>query len=187
MLDGDKSDKGIKATYDGTAWTFTEWYHNAGMQDFNAAGGTVTFAMSGDNLDLSTLKPSNLDKSNTASTTLTSYTAGKVGDLLFTNQGTYTVDKNGVIDIFLHFERPMAKIHIQGAYVGAVQIRNHVDGTMPGGVDNAGGTNANYNKSKSMTLGQIVRYQPNTQTFRDANSGHHRDVCQCTYLSRHRG
>ena len=42
---------------------------------------------------------------------------------------------------------------------------------MPGGVDNAGGTNANYNKSKSMTLGQIIRYQPNTQTFRDANSG----------------
>ena len=28
LLDGDKSDKGIKATYGGTAWTFTEWYHH---------------------------------------------------------------------------------------------------------------------------------------------------------------
>ena len=65
----------------------------------------------------------------------------------------------------------MAKIHISGAYIGAMQIRNQIEGTMPGGVDNAGGTNANYNKSRSMTLQQIVRYQPSTQTFRDASSG----------------
>lgn len=171
LLDGGNGNKGIKATYDGSAWKFEEWYKNAGMQDFNATGGTVSFAIYGDRLDLTTLKPSTLDPSNTTSTTLTSYAGGKVGDLLFTNNGTYSVDKNGVIDIFLNFARPMAKIHIIGAYIEAVQIRNHIEGTIPGGVDNAGGTNANYNTSKSMTLAEIVRYQPNTQTFRNGNSG----------------
>ena len=62
------------------------------------------------------------------------------------------------VDIFLNLTRPMAKIHISGAYIGAMQIRHQIEGTMPGGVDNAGGTNANYNKSRSMTLQQIVRY-----------------------------
>lgn len=171
LVDGGSGDKGIKAIYDGAAWNFKEWYRNAGMQDFKSAGGTVSFAMNGDNLDLTTLRPSALDVSNTATQTLTSYAGGKVGDLLFTNDGTYTVDENGVVDIFLHFVRPMAKIHIKGVYLDATQIRNHREGTMPGGVDNANGTNANYNRSKTMTLGQIVRYQPNTQTFRDASSG----------------
>ena len=173
ILDGgsDTDDKGIKATYDGAAWTFEEWYTNAGMQDFNPAGGTVTFAMSGDYLDLTHLKPSNLHKSKTASQTLTSYAGGKVRDIMFTKEGKYTVDENGVIDIFLNFTRPMAKIHIKGAYLDATQIRNQIEGTIPGGVDNASGTNANYNKSKTLTLGQIVRYQPDSQTFRDASSG----------------
>ena len=175
LLDGapetDVNDKGIKAIYDGAAWTFEEWYTNAGMQDFNPAGGKVTFAMSGDYLDLTHLKPSKFHMNNTASTNLTSYAGGKVRDLLFTKEGKYTVDENGVIDIFLNFTRPMAKIHIKGAYIDAVQIRNHLEGTMPGGVDNAGGTNANYNKSKTLTLGQIVRYMPDSQTFRDASSG----------------
>ena len=171
LVDGGDADKGFKATYDGTKWTFAEWFKNGGMQDFNPAGGTVSFAMNGDNLDLATLKPSNLDVSKTALQTLTSYAGGKIGDLLFTSTGSYTVDADGVVDIFLNFTRPMAKIHIKGAYLAATQIRNHIEGTMPGGVDNAGGTNANYNKSKTMTLGQIIRYQPSTQSFRDANSG----------------
>ena len=175
LVDGGSGDKGFKATYDGAKWSFAEWFKNGGTQDFNPAGGTVSFAMNGDNLDLATLKPSTLDASKTALQTLTSYAGGKIGDLLFTNSGSYTVDENGVVDIFLNFTRPMAKIHIAGAYLAATQIRNHIEGTMPGGVDNAGGTNANYEKSKSMTLRQIIRYQPSAvesdKRFRDANSG----------------
>ena len=171
IIDGGSGDKGFKATYDGAKWSFAEWFKNGGMQDFNPAGGTVSFAMNGDILNLTTMKPSNLDVSKTALQNLIYYAGGKIGDLLFTNTGTYTVDENGVVDIFLNFMRPMAKIHINGAYLAATQIRNQIEGTMPGGVDNAGGTNANYNKSKTMTLGQIIRYQPSTQTFRDANSG----------------
>ena len=175
LVDGGSGDKGFKATYDGAKWSFAEWFKNGGTQDFNPAGGTVSFAMNGDNLNLATLKPSTLDASKTALQTLTSYAGGKVGDLLFTNTGSYTVDENGVVDIFLNFTRPMAKIHIKGAYLAATQIRNHIEGTMPGGVDNAGGTNANYEKSKSMTLRQIIRYQPSAvepdKRFRDANSG----------------
>ena len=171
IIDGGDGDKAFKATYDGSTWSFAEWYKNGGMQDFNSAGGTVSFAMIGDNLNLSTIRPSNLATSKTALQNLTSYAGGKVGDLLFTSTGSYTVDKDTVVDIFLNFTRPMAKIHIAGAWIAATQIRNHIEGTMPGGVDNAGGTNANYNKAKSMTLGQIIRYQPSTQTFRDANSG----------------
>ena len=175
LVDGGSGDKGFKATYDGAKWSFAEWFKNGGTQDFNPAGGTVSFAMNGDNLDLATLKPSTLDVSKTALQTLTSYAGGKIGDLLFTNTGSYTVDENGVVDIFLNFTRPMAKIHIKGAYLAATQIRNHIEGTMPGGVDNAGGTNVNYEKSKSMTLRQIIRYQPSADNpelrFRDANSG----------------
>ena len=175
LVDGGSGDKGFKATYDGAKWSFAEWFKNGGTQDFNPAGGTVSFAMNGDNLDLATLKPSTLDVSKTALQTLTSYAGGKIGDLLFTNSGSYTVDENGVVDIFLTFTRPMAKIHIKGAYLAATQIRNHKEGTMPGGVDNAGGTNANYNDSKSKTLRQIIRYQPSADNpelrFRDANSG----------------
>ena len=175
LVDGGSGDKGFKATYDGAKWSFAEWFKNGGTQDFNPAGGTVSFAMNGDNLNLATLKPSTLDASKTALQTLTSYAGGKIGDLLFTNTGSYTVDENGVVDIFLNFTRPMAKIHIKGAYLAATQIRNHIEGTMPGGVDNAGGTNVNYEKSKSMTLRQIIRYQPSADNpdkrFRDANSG----------------
>ena len=170
-IDGGDANKGFKATYDGATWTFAEWYKNGGMQDFNPAGGTISFAMNGENLNLATMRPSNLDVSKTALQVLSSYAGGKVGDIMFDKAGTYTVDENGDVDIFLNFTRPMAKIHINGAYIAASQIRNQIEGTMPGGVDNAGGTNANYNKSKTMTLGQIVRYQPSTQSFRDANSG----------------
>ena len=142
LVDGGSGDKGFKATYDGAKWSFAEWYKNGGTQDFNPAGGTVSFAMNGDNLNLATMKPSNLDVSKTALQTLTTYSGGKVGDLLFTSTGSYTVDENGVVDIFLNFTRPMAKIHVKGVYLAATQIRNHIEGTMPGGVDNAGGTNA---------------------------------------------
>lgn len=171
LVDDGDGEKGIKAVYDGSEWSFGEWYKDGGMPIFNTAGGKVSFAMYGDNLNLSTMRPSNLNPSKTSLQTLTNYAGRKVGDLLFTSTGTYTVDQHGVVDIFLNLTRPMAKIHISGAYIGAMQIRNHIEGTMPGGVDNAGGTNANYNKSRSMTLQQIVRYQPSTQTFRDASSG----------------
>jgi hypothetical protein len=171
IIDGGDANKAFKATYDGSNWSFEEWYKNGGTPSFKPEGGTVSFAMSGDNLNLSTDAPSNYDPSKTSARTLTSYTGGKVGDIMSTNSGTYTVSDKGVVDIFLTFERPMAKIHIIGAYAAATQIRNHVEGTMPGGVDNAAGTNANYNKSKSMTLNEINRYFPNTQTFRDKSSG----------------
>lgn len=171
LVDDGDGEKGIKAVYDGSEWSFGEWYKDGGMPVFNTAGGKVSFAMYGDNLNLSTMRPSNLNPSKTSLQTLTNYTSGKVGDLLFTSTGTYTVDQHGVVDIFLNLTRPMAKIHISGAYIGAMQIRNHIEGTMPGGVDNAGGTNANYNKSRSMALQQIIRYQPSSQTFRDAISG----------------
>ena len=171
ILDGGDADKGFNATYDGSTWSFAEWYKNGGTPDFKPEGGTVSFAMSGENLNLSTDRPSNYNPSKTSARTLTNYTGGKVGDIMSTNSGTYTVDDNGNVDIYLNFERPMAKIHIIGAYAAAPQIRNHVEGTMPGGVDNAAGTNANYNKSKTMTLNEISRYMPNTQTFRDRISG----------------
>ncbi len=171
ILDGGDSNKGFKATYDGSTWNFAEWYKNGGTPDFKPEGGIVTFAMIGDNLNLSTDAPSNYAPSKTAARTLTTYTGGKVGDIMSTYNGTYTVDKNGVVDIFLTFERPMAKIHIIGAYAAATQIRNHIEGTMPGGVDNAEGTNANYNISKSMTLNEINRYMPKLKTFRDKVSG----------------
>lgn len=174
ILDGGDADKGFKATYDGSTWSFAEWYKNGKTPDFKPEGGTVTFAMIGDNLDLSTDKPSNYSPAKTTARTLTGYITGtskKVGDIMSTYNGTYTVDKNGVVDIFLTFERPVAKIHITGAYIGATQIRNHIEGTMPGGVDNAAGTNANYNKSKSMTLNEVNRFFPDTQTFRDKLSG----------------
>ncbi len=169
QLDGGNGKLGIKATYDGTTWNFAEWYKNGGMPDFNAEGGTVSFAMIGDNLNLTTLDPSKLISTNTTLTTLTSYVSSKkIGDIMSTNAGTYTVDENGIVDIYLNFERPMAKIHILGAYANAIQIRNQIEGAMPSGTDNVGGTNENYNKAKSMTLSQIIRYQPSSQSFRDA-------------------
>ena len=171
ILDGGSGDKGFKATYNGSNWSFAEWYKNGGTPDFKSEGGTVSFAMIGDNLNLSTDKPSNYAPTKTAARTLTGYTGGKVGDIMSTYSGTYTVDDKGVVDIFLTFERPMAKIHIIGAYIGATQIRNQIEGTIPGGMDNAAGTNANYNKSKSMTLNEVNRFFPNSKTFRDKLNG----------------
>ena len=170
-IDGGDGNKACKAIYNGYIWDVIEWYKNGGMPDFRAEGGMVTFAMSGENLNLSADQPSNYAESKTTLRTLTNYAGGKVSDIIFDNAGTYTLDENGEVDIYLNFTRPLAKIHIRGAYLAAMQIRNQIEGTMPGGVDNAGGTNANYNKSKKMTLGQIVRYQPSTQTFRDAMNG----------------
>ncbi len=173
VLDGGDANKAFKATYDGANWNFEEWYQNGGTPDFKPEGGIISFAMIGDDLDLSKDQPSNYAPSKTAARILTNYTGAgkKVGDIMFTNAGTYTFDEKGVVDIYLQLERPMAKIHIMGAYIGATQIRNHIEGTMPGGVDNAAGTNANYNKSKSMTLNEVNRFFPNTQTFRDKLSG----------------
>ena len=171
VLDGGDANKAVKATYDGANWNFEEWYKNGGMPDFKPEGGAVSFAMYGENLNLSTDAPSNYAPTKTAARNLTYYAGGKLGDIMSTHSGTYTVNDKGIVDIFLDFERPMAKIHIIGAYAGAIQIRNHIEGTMPGGMDNTAGTNANYNKAKSMTLNQIVRYMPSTQTFRDAATG----------------
>ena len=169
FIDGGDADKGFKATYNSGKWNFAEWYKNGGKQDFKPEGGTISFAMTGENLNLASKKPSDFGLAKTALQTLTSLvTGGKIGDIMFSNAGTYTVDENGVVDIYLQLERPMAKIHIKGAYVGAPQIRNHVEGTKPTGNDNAAGTNANYNKAKTMTLNQIIRFQPSSQTFRDA-------------------
>lgn len=169
ILDGGDGDKGFKATYDGSTWNFAEWYRNGGMQDFKPEGGTVTFAMIGENLNLSSKKPSDFGPAKTALQTLTNLvTGGKIGDIMSAKSGTYSVDDNGDVDINLNFTRPMAKIHIVGAWSGAPQIRNHVEGTKPAGNDNVAGTNANYNKAKTMTLNQIIRFQPSSQTFRDA-------------------
>lgn len=169
FIDGGDADKGFKATYNSGKWNFAEWYKNGKMQDFKPEGGTITFAMTGENLNLASKKPSDFGLAKTSLQTLTSLvTGGKIGDIMFSNAGTYTVDENGVVDIYLQLERPMAKIHIVGAWVGAPAIRNHVEGTKPAGNDNAAGTNANYNKAKTMTLNQIIRFQPSSQTFRDA-------------------
>lgn len=171
ILDGGDGNKAYQATYDGSKWNFAEWYKNGGTPEFKPEGGTVSFAMYGENLNLSTDAPSNYAPTKTAARTLTNYAGGKLGDIMSTHSGTYTVNDKGIVDIFLDFERPMAKIHVIGAYAGAIQIRNHIEGTKPGGMDNTAGTNANYNKAKSMTLNQIVRYMPSTQTFRDAANG----------------
>lgn len=170
FIDGGDGNKGFKATYNSGKWDFTEWFKNGGKQDFKPEGGKISFAMTGENLNLSAKTPADFGPTKTALQILTNYTGAgkKVGDIMFTNAGTYTVDEKGVVDIYLQLERPMAKIHIKGAWVTAPQIRNHVEGTKPAGTDNTAGTNANYNKAKTMTLNQIIRYDPSTQTFRDA-------------------
>ena len=173
ILDGGDGNKAIKATYDGSKWSFAEWYNKAGMPDFKSEGGSVTFAMSGENLNLSSDAPSNYAPSKTTARQLTNYTGAgkKVGDIMSTYSGTYTVSDKGIVDIYLNFERPMAKIHIKGVYASARQIRNHIEGKIPSGIDNAAGTNANYNKAVSMTLKEISRYMPASKEFRDVNMG----------------
>lgn len=169
ILDGGDANKAYKATYDGARWNLAEWYKNGGIPDFKSEGGTVSFAIIGDDLDLSKDQPSNYAPSKTTGRILTNYTGGKnkLGDIMSTNSGTYTVDDKGVVDIYLNFERPVAKIHIIGAYLGATQIRNHIEGTIQTGSDNIDGTNAYYNDAKSKTLCEVNRYMPSKQSFRD--------------------